>query len=171
MRSISLFLGRLDKYVSMTAKIISVFSLVMIFTLFILNVFVGFVPIYNFTQTDDWIQIFLVWMIFPGAMELVRTRNHFVVDVLTEKLYGTTVAKVCRILVTMIELATYLLICWFGWIWVMRAHATFQSIPWLEVRWAYAAIPVSAFFMSLYGARDFMNALSELFHHKHDEIR
>ena len=50
-------------------------------------------------------------------MELVRTRNHFVVDVLTEKLYGTTVAKVCRILVTMIELATYLLICWFGWIW------------------------------------------------------
>ena len=53
MRSISLFLGRLDKYVSMIAKIICVFSLVMIFTLFILNVFVRFVPIYNFTQTDD----------------------------------------------------------------------------------------------------------------------
>ena len=149
----------------MTAKTISVCSLVVIFTLFVLNIFVRFVPIYNFTQSDDWIQLFLVWMIFPGAMELVRTRNHFVVDVLTEKLYGTTAAKIFRLLVTLIELVTYVLICWFGWVWVMRAHATFQSIPWLEVRWAYAAIPVSAFFMSLYGMRDFINSISVFFHH------
>lgn len=159
------FLERMDKAVSMTAKTISVCSLVVIFTLFGLNIFVRFVPIYNFTQSDDWIQLFLVWMIFPGAMELVRTRNHFVVDVLTEKLYGTTAAKIFRLLVTLIELVTYVLICWFGWVWVMRAHATFQSIPWLEVRWAYAAIPVSAFFMSLYGMRDFINSISVFFHH------
>ena len=159
------FLERMDKAVSMTAKTISVCSLVVIFTLFVLNIFVRFVPIYNFTQSDDWIQLFLVWMIFPGAMELVRTRNHFVVDVLTEKLYGTTAAKIFRLLVTLIELVTYVLICWFGWVCVMRAHATFQSIPLLEVRSAYAAIPVSAFFMSLYGMRDFINSISVFFHH------
>lgn len=163
MHVVLVFLERMDKTVSMMAKTISVFSLAVIFTLFVLNIVVRFVPIYNFTQSDDWIQIFLVWMIFPGAMELVRTRNHFVVDVLTEKIYGTTSAKVCRLLVTMIELVTYVLICWFGWIWVMRAHATFQSIPWLEVRWAYAAIPVSAFFMSLYGLRDFIKSISDFF--------
>ncbi len=163
MHVVLVFLERMDKIVSMMAKTISVFSLAAIFTLFVLNIFVRFIPIYNFTQSDDWIQIFLVWMIFPGAMELVRTRNHFVVDILTDKLYGTTVSKVCRLLVTTIELFTYTLICWFGWIWVMRANATFQSIPWLEVKWAYASIPVSALFMAIYGFRDFIFALRELF--------
>ena len=45
----------------------------------------------------------------------------------------------------------------------MRANATFQSIPWLEVKWAYASIPVSALFMAIYGFRDFIFALRELF--------
>ena len=29
-----------------------------------------------------------------------------------------------------------------------------QSVPWLQMRWAYAAVPVSAFFMTVYGIRD-----------------
>ena len=36
----------------------------------------------------------------------------------------------------------------------MRAQAYMQSIPWLQMRWAYAAVPVSAFFMTVYGIRD-----------------
>lgn len=149
-------LGTLDRAVSLVARSVSVFCLAAIFVLFLANIFVRFVPVYNFTQTDDWIQIFLVWMIFPGAMELVRTRSHFMVDVLTERLAGTPTGHVCRLIVTLIELTTYALICWYGWVWVMRAQATFQSIPWLQVRWAYAAIPVSAFFMALYALRDFI---------------
>ena len=41
----------------------------------------------------------------------------------------------------------------------LRVQATFQSIPWLQVRWAYAAIPVSAFFMTIYGVRDLILAV------------
>lgn len=162
MHALMTILRSLDRAVSLTARAVSVFCLAAIFVLFLLNVFVRFVPVYNFTQTDDWIQILLVWMIFPGAMELVRTRSHFMVDVLTERIAGTTAGRVCRVLVTIIEFATYALICWYGWIWVMRAQATFQSIPWLQVRWAYAAIPVSAFFMTIYGARDLCLALRDL---------
>ena len=137
-----------DRCVSVTARTVSTLALAGIFVMFIANVFVRFVPVYNFTQTDDWIQILLVWMIFPGAMELVRTRGHFVVDVITD-----------RLAVTVIELVTYALICWYGIVWVLRAQATFQSIPWLQVRWAYAAIPVSAFFMTIYGVRDLILAV------------
>lgn len=151
-------LGTLDRAVSLVARSVSVFCLAAIFVLFLANIFVRFVPVYNFTQTDDWIQIFLVWMIFPGAMELVRTRSHFMVDVLTERMAGTQTGRICRLIVTLIELTTYALICWYGWVWVMRAQATFQSIPWLQVRWAYAAIPVSAFFMALYALRDFIQS-------------
>ena len=94
-----------------------------------------------------------------ASRELVRTRGHFVVDVITDRVAGTNFGHCCRLAVTVIELVTYALICWYGIVWVLRAQATFQSIPWLQVRWAYAAIPVSAFFMTIYGVRDLILAV------------
>jgi len=133
-------LARIDRTVSIVTRAICSAALAAIFVMFIANVFVRFFPVYNFTQTDDLIQICLIWMIFLGAQELVRTRSHFIVDVITERLAGTQAGRACRVLVCAIELAMYAIILWYGWVWVMRAQATFQSIPWLEVRWAYAAI-------------------------------
>ena len=109
-----------DRCVSVTARAVSTLALAGIFVMFIANVFVRFVPVYNFTQTDDWIQILLVWMIFPGAMELVRTRGHFVVDVIMDRVAGTNFGHCCRLAVTVIELVTYALICWYGIVWVLR---------------------------------------------------
>lgn len=155
-------LQTIDNWVGKTARAICIVCLMLIFILFLANVFVRFVPVYNFTQTDDWIQLLLVWMIFLGAQELVRTRSHFVVDVLTERLGGTQTGRVCHVLVCLIELTTYAVIFWFGCEWVSRAHAYMQSIPWLQMRWAYAAIPVSAFFMTCYGVRDLIIAVRHL---------
>lgn len=151
-------LKTIDHWVSRITRFICVVALAAIVIMFLANVFVRFVPIYNFTQTDDWIQICLIWMIFLGAQELVRTRNHFVVEVMTERLEGKT-AKICRGIVCAIELITYVLICYYGFVWVMRAHAYMQSIPWMQVKVAYAAIPASAFFMSCYALRDFILAI------------
>ena len=151
-------LKTIDHWVSRITRLICVVALGAIVVMFLANVFVRFVPIYNFTQTDDWIQICLIWMIFLGAQELVRTRNHFVVEVMTERLEGTT-GKICRVVVCAIELFTYALICYYGWVWVMRAHAYMQSIPWMQVKVAYAAIPISAFLMSCYALRDFILAI------------
>ena len=44
-----------DRCVSVTARTVSTLALAGIFVMFIANVFVRFVPVYNFTQTDDWI--------------------------------------------------------------------------------------------------------------------
>ena len=124
-----------DELLSRVVRAICVVAMASIFIMFILNVFVRFVPIYNFTQTDDWIQFALVWMIFLGAQELVRTRNHFVVDLFTDRLRDRLSGRILRVIVCAIELATYAVICWYGWIWVMRSNATMQSIPWMEVRY------------------------------------
>lgn len=129
------------------------FFLAAIFVMFLLNVFVRFVPIYNFTQTDDWIQFCLIWMIFLAAAELVRTKNHFVVDVATSQIASPGVKRVMRVAVLLIELVTYVVICWYGVVWVMRSNAHMQSIPWMEVRYVYLAIPVSAFFMAVFAAK------------------
>lgn len=129
------------------------FFLAAIFVMFLLNVFVRFVPIYNFTQTDDWIQFCLIWMIFLAAAELVRTKNHFVVDVATSQIASPGVKRVMRVAVLLIELVTYVVICWYGVVWVMRSNAHMQSIPWMEVRYVYLAIPVSAFFMTVFAVK------------------
>lgn len=130
-----------------------------IFVMFILNVFVRFVPVYNFTQTDEWIQICLIWTIFLGAQELVRTRSHFAVDFLTERLSNHNVRKWLKTFVCVIEVLTYAIIAWYGVVWVLKSHAYMQSIPWLQVKWMYAALPFSAFFMTIYGIRDLIQVL------------
>ena len=147
-------LKAIDRAVSFAARAISTLALAAIFVMFIANVFTRFVPVYNFTQTDDWIQFCLIWMIFLGAQELVRTKSHFVVDVITERIAHKTVGRLLAFIVAVIELATYAVICYYGWIWVMKANAYAQSVPWLQMRWIYMAIPVSAFFMCCYGIRD-----------------
>ncbi len=158
MQSLFRMLAYIDRVISRITRFICVVALGAIVIMFLLNVFVRFVPIYNFTQTDDWIQLCLIWMIFLGAQELVRTRNHFVVEVITERLEGMT-GKICRILVCLIEMATYALICYYGWVWVMHAHAYMQSIPWMQVKVVYAVIPISAFFMTCYSIRDLVAAV------------
>lgn len=136
------------------------FFLAAIFVMFLLNVFVRFVPIYNFTQTDDWIQFCLIWMIFLAAAELVRTKNHFVVDLATSQIASLGVKRVMRVVVLLIELVTYVVICWYGVVWVMRSNAHMQSIPWMEVRYVYLAIPVSAFFMAVFAVKQLGEAVT-----------
>ena len=148
------FLKKLDEGFSKAVRIICTILMTMIFIMFILNVFVRFVPVYNFTQTDDWIQICLIWMIFLGAQELVRTRNHFVVDFLADRIKNRQIKRALQIVVCLIELATYAVIAWFGFVWVIKSNSYMQSIPWMQVRWMYLAIPVSATFMTLYAVRD-----------------
>ena len=148
------FLKKLDEGFSKAVRIICTILMAMIFIMFILNVFVRFVPVYNFTQTDDWIQICLIWMIFLGAQELVRTRNHFVVDFLADRIKNRQIKRALQIVVCLIELATYAVIAWFGFVWVIKSNSYMQSIPWMQVRWMYLAIPVSAIFMTLYAVRD-----------------
>lgn len=98
-------------------------------------------------------------MIFLGAQELVRTRNHFVVDFLADRISNITIKKLLRVIVCVIELITYAVIAWFGFIWVVKSNSYMQSIPWMQVRWMYLAIPFSAVFMTLYSLRDLIVTL------------
>lgn len=153
------FLQKIDSAFSRCVRLVCTVLMAAIFVMFILNVFVRFVPIYNFTQTDEWIQICLIWTIFLGAQELVRTRSHFAVDFLTERLRNHNVRKWLKTFVCVIEVVTYAIIAWYGVVWVLKSHAYMQSIPWLQVKWMYAALPFSAFFMTIYGIRDLIQVL------------
>ncbi len=154
-------LGTLDRFVSLTVRTICTVSMMIIFVLFLANIFVRFVPIYNFTTTDEWTQLFLVWTIFFGAQELVRTKSHFIVDVLTDKVVGTRTGQILAVVSAVISIAMYAAICVFGVILVNRSQASMQTIPYMKISYFYACIPVSAFFMTLYGIRDLVQALGK----------
>ena len=112
------FLQKIDVTFSRCVRLVCTVLMAAIFVMFILNVFVRFVPVYNFTQTDEWIQICLIWTIFLGAQELVRTRSHFAVDFLTERLRNHNVRKWLKTFVCVIEVLTYAIIAWYGVVWV-----------------------------------------------------
>lgn len=42
----------------------------------------------------------------------------------------------------------------------MRSNATMQSIPWLEIRYVYLALPVSAFFMTVFSLKDLVETVT-----------
>lgn len=151
--------ARFERFFSRTVRLLCTTLMALIFAMFLLNVFVRFVPVYNFTQTDDWIQACLIWMIFLGAAELVRTKNHFVVDFAAARVRSSSLKKALRFCVFLTEFSTYAVVCWYGFIWVMRSNAYMQSIPWLQVRWVYLALPVSAAFMALFSAADILRTL------------
>lgn len=66
------------------------------------------------------------YTVFRVAAELVRTKIHFVAGVATSQLASPGMKR------------------------VMRSKARMQSIPWMEVRYIYLAIPVNAFFMAVF---------------------
>lgn len=135
-----------------------------VFILFLLNImtrapFIKWNPVW----IDETIQFFLVWMIFLSAMELVRIGGHFMVDILTDKLHGTTLGRIFRIVATVITLATYGVICYFGITLCMRSSATMFTLQFMKKSYFYACIPFSAFFMSLFTVRDVVLAFMDLF--------
>lgn len=97
---------------------------------------------------------------FLAAAELVRTKNHFVVDVATSQIASPAVKRWMRVAVLLIELVTYVVIFWYGIVWVMCSNAHMQSIPWMEVRYVYLAIPVSAFFMAVFAVKQLGEAVT-----------
>ena len=133
------------------------FCLMVVFVLFLLNITTraSFIT-WNPTWIDETIQFFLVWMIFLAAAELVRTGEHFMVDILVDKLHGLASGRWCRMVSTVIMLVTYLVILYFGVKLCMRSNikATFTLPTIIKMSWFYSCIPLSALFMVIYAIRD-----------------
>lgn len=141
------------------------FCLMVVFVLFLLNVCTraSFIT-WNPTWIDEIIQFFLVWMIFLAAAELVRTGEHFLVDILTDKMHGTAAGRVCRLIATAIMLITYIVILYFGIKLCIRSNikATFTLPVYVKMSWFYLCIPVSCVFMVIYALRDLYYAVMDI---------
>ncbi|MTQ97516.1 TRAP transporter small permease subunit [Pseudoflavonifractor sp. BIOML-A6] len=157
-------LKKTENAVGKFSRAVASICLGIVFVLFLLNIctripFIKWNPVW----IDETIQFFLVWMIFLAAMELVRVGGHFMVDILTDKVHGTLVGRIFRILSTVISLITYGVIFYFGVQLCLRSTASLFTLQFMKKSYFYACIPFSAFFMSLFTLRDVVLAFMDLF--------
>ena len=135
--------------------------LLIVFVLYLFNIFTRFFPIVNPIWIDETIQFFLVWMIFLAAMEAVRTGEHFLVDIITDKVQGRFLGKIFRLLSVLITLFTFALICWFGFNLCARSTSVMYTLKFMKQSYFYFCIPLSAIFMCAYTARDLFTAITD----------
>lgn len=158
-----------NKFESVTGALmrgIVSFCLGVVFVLFILNVSTRLPFItYNPKWIDETIQFFLVWMIFLGAAELVRTRGHFVVDILTDHFHGTTTGRIMAVISSALMLVTYAVIFYFGVRLCLKSDAAMYTLHFMKKSYFYSCIPVSAFFMVLFTIRDLILSVMDIATH------
>ncbi len=156
---------KFEAFASKLTRFLAGFCLMVVFVLFLLNITTraSFIT-WNPTWIDEVIQFFLVWMIFLAAAELVRTGEHFLVDIVTDKLHGTATGRIFRLVATTIMLVTYIIILYFGIKLCMRSNikVTFTLPHVVKMSWFYLCIPVSTFFMVIYALRDLCYAIADV---------
>lgn len=156
---------RSEKIVGSITSGLASFCLMVVFVLFLLNISTraSFIT-WNPTWIDETIQFFLVWMIFLSAAELVRTGEHFMVDILIDKLHGTAKGRWCRMISTVIMLITYAVILFFAVKLCIRSNikSTFTLPVFIKMSWFYSCIPVCTFFMVIYAIRDVYYAIMDI---------
>lgn len=159
------FLLKAEELAGKITRTIAAVCLMIVFALFLLNIITRF-PLFSWNPTwiDETIQFFLVWMIFVSAAELVRTGEHFMVDILTDRLHGTAAGRWCRLISTLILLVTYAVILYFGIKLCIRTNvkATFTLPSFIKMSWFYSCIPLSMLLMVIYSIRDVYCAVVDI---------
>lgn len=158
-------LRKIEHGVGMVTRAIASFCLFVVFVLFIANICTRpkFIT-WNPKWIDEVIQFFLVWMIFLGAADLVRTGEHFIVDILTDKLHGTLTGRILRMITTVIMLITYAVICFFALRMTINSNAKMMStLPtFIRLSWFHLSVFVSSVLMVLYAIRDVIFAVADI---------
>ena len=164
------FLQTTESNIAKASRALAIFCLFVVFILFILNILIRFFPFYNPKWIDETIQFFLVWMIFLTAMELTRTGQHFVVDILTEKIEDQFLGRLLNFISSLLSFLALVIICYCGFYLCSRSTSGMVTLTFMKQSYFYFCIPFTSFFMSIYAFRDTVLAAIKIFN-PHSENR
>jgi TRAP-type C4-dicarboxylate transport system permease small subunit len=117
------------------------------------GVFVRFVPISSMGWSDEIIEFGFAWMVFLGAAALWRTRSHFRVEVLPEKLARRKSGRMLEIFLSLCALAFLLIFTYEGSLIAIRATDRSPILELPRTLW-YMVLPISGVIMIGYTIRD-----------------
>lgn len=153
MNNVKAALLKFDRVVGLVLRVICIGSLIGIFVLYIANVFIRFVPVINFTVTDEIVEMLIGWVIFFGAAELQRENKHFVLDFLVQKIENRILGKIIRVIVYVLSMVFICVLFYYGFDLFNRSTSVSTTLR-IPKRLFYVCVPVSAAIMGGYLTRD-----------------
>lgn len=155
-------LKKADNILGLALRIICTGSMIGIFLLYIANVIIRFIPVVNFTATDEIVEMLTGWVIFFGAAALQRERNHFSLDFVKKKYEDRAAGKLINIFVYLISMIFILVLVYYGMDLCGRSNSLSTTLR-IPKKMFYACIPISAAIMGIYLTRDVVNHVVALF--------
>jgi TRAP-type C4-dicarboxylate transport system permease small subunit len=152
------YLTAFDNLLVNSLRLICTCCFVLLLLLLSGNVFVRYFPVTAFYWFDEVVEWLFAWMVFFGAAALWARDEHFKLEWLTQKLYGTPAGHCLACLLEILSLA-FLLIFFY-----QASRLTMLARDWTPVfnvsrRWLYICMPLSGAVMVGYSIKNIVREL------------
>ncbi len=148
------FLQKADVVLAKALKAFVIALCVGIAVILLLRVVIRFTPIHvSLSWTDEVVEWMMSWMIFTTATLIMRSGEHFRVDLLQQKFKGRPWMDCLNILITLLSISFFAALLYYSWK-LCAGPSQFSPILKVSNRLPYASIPVNCALMLLYLLRD-----------------
>jgi TRAP-type C4-dicarboxylate transport system permease small subunit len=148
-------LVKLDRFVAMLTKTVSICCFVGLMILLAAVVFVRFFPIVTIAWSDEVVEWLFAWMVFMGAARMWRDGEHFRIKFWEDRYKGKPAEIVFNSIVEILSLIFLCVMTYYGFRLMIRAHDT-TSVLVLPRRLWYLCIPLAGVIMSAYSIRNLL---------------
>lgn len=155
----------LSKIDEMTAAVMRVFVIAMciaIAVILFVRVIIRFTPIQiSLSWTDEVVEWMMAWMIFTTSSLIMRSGEHFRVDLLQTKLKGRKISHILEAGISVLGIIFFAVLFYYSLDLVIKA-TQFSPILKVSTRLPYSSIPVNCVFILCYLARDMVKELKRM---------
>jgi TRAP-type transport system small permease protein len=125
--------------------------MVVVVTYQVFSRFHGLLPFWG--GTEEIARGLFVWLVMLGASLAVRSREHFIVDVLPNAT-PPVVQRTLHIAVALVVLTVALVLVVYGWDFAVSGFKRRSLVTHLPAVWSYSAIVTGAVLMTVFALRD-----------------
>lgn len=132
--------------------------LVLLFIIISVSVVNRFAAVMSMGWADEIIEFLFAWLVFLGAACLWRERSHFRVDMLQQRLAGTTSERVLEVVLNLLSIVFLAAFTYYALDLVINASEDSPVFS-LSKKYWYGVMPVAGLIMISYSIRDIWVAL------------
>lgn len=156
------FLLKLDFCLASGLKGISVACLSLLFCTVALVVITRVFSLRSAGWTDELIELFFAWLLFPCAAELWRTQGHFAVDLIPQLLQKTLARRPLAIAVELLCLVFLGVLFWQGCVFVESSASETSPVFGVSRIYWYGVMPLTAAIMIGYSTARLIGLLFKM---------
>jgi TRAP-type C4-dicarboxylate transport system permease small subunit len=143
---------QIDRATAAALKWITLASLVLLFCTVTMVVVTRVFELRSAGWTDELIELFFAWLLFPCAAALWRSKGHFAVDLLPQTLSSAALKRVLAILVEVLCLGFLAVLFWQACVFVESTLSETSPVFGVSRIYWYGVMPLTAAIMIVYSA-------------------